>query len=658
MARRKAPGRRVGEGVRELTAPRATPHSHDWLWLPVLIAVVSLAYFPAWHGTQLWDDDGHLIPVGLRSAAGLWRIWFDLGATQQYYPMVYSVFWIQARLWGDHYLGYHLVNILLHASSSFLVLRLLRRLAIPGAALAAVLFALHPVHVESVAWMSELKNTLSGIFFLASASLYLKFDATRRRTSFAGALTLFMCALLSKSVTATLPAGMLAVLWWRKGRIEWRRDVLPLLPFFAAGACAALMTAWFEKTFVGAYGHDFALAPVDRILVAGRATLFYLGKLAWPATLSFIYERWTVNAAVWWQYAFPLVTVGLIISAWAIRRWSRAPLAALLFFVVTLSPALGFVDTYPFRFSFVADHFQYLASLGVLTLASGAAVSTLQRHGFARTEPVLTTCAAVVLGLLTWHQSALYRDGETLYRATLARNPGAWLAQNNLATLIVHRSAADHEEALRRFEEATRLNPSDGMLRDNLATTLAEDGRLTEALEQQREAVRLSPLYSTAHLNLGIDFQNAGRYNEAIDAYRSALELDPSLSQAKLNLGLALAQAGEVDDGITQLRSITSADPDNAEAHVVLADVLASAGRLDDSEREYDSVLSHAPENVRAHVGLAAVLMQTARVDQARTHLEAALRTAPADPVARDLLATIPVHAGNPFTSVSGRGGR
>jgi tetratricopeptide (TPR) repeat protein len=626
---------------------RQTPHAvglrraTEWWWLPLLATIVGFVYLPAWHGTLLWDDGGHLIPAGLRTANGLWRIWFELGTTQQYYPVAYSIFWAQARLWGDHYIGYHLVSIALHASSAFGVLLILRRLAVPGAALAAVLFALHPVHVESVAWMSELKNTLSGVLFLGSGLLYLAFDDTRRWRSYSGALALYACALLSKSVTATLPAGMLVIIWWRRGRLEWRRDTVPLLPFFAVGGAAAVMTSWFEKTFVGAYGSDFSLTLIERVLVAGRATLFYLGKLAWPSPLIFMYERWAVSQTVWWQYAYPLACVGLVAGAWSIRRWSRAPLAGLLFFLVTLSPALGFVDVYPFRYSYVADHFQYLASLGVLTVAAAAAVTALERRGVRRAEPMLITFAAMLLGVLTWHQSALYRDAETLYRVTLERNPAAWLAQNNLATLIVHRSRADQDEALRRYEEATRLNPADGMLRDNFATTLAELGRLPEALEQQREAVRLSPRYPTAHVNLGVDFQNLGRFSEAIDAYRAALALDPTLRRAQINLGLALAQAGEVEESLALLRAVAASDPADVEAHVALADVLGATGRSDEAEREYTSALARSPDDVRANVGLAAILINTARAEQARSRLETALRTAPGDPVAKDMLSSL-----------------
>ena len=208
---------------------------HRALLFAALVLVVLAAYHPAWHGGMLWDDDAHITSRDLRSPEGLWRIWFDLGATQQYYPLVHSAFWVQHRLWGDDTLGYHLVNIVLHGMAAFLFALVLQRLSVPGAILAAFLFALHPVHVESVAWITELKNTFSGVFYLGAALAYLDFDRTRRRRSYAAGLVLFLLALLSKTVAATLPAALLVVVWWQRGRVDWRRDGRPLIPFVAAG---------------------------------------------------------------------------------------------------------------------------------------------------------------------------------------------------------------------------------------------------------------------------------------------------------------------------------------------------------------------------------------------------------------------------------------
>jgi hypothetical protein len=391
----------------------------------VLFAATLAAYQPAWHGGMLWDDESHMTRAELQSADGLRRIWFDVGATQQYYPVTHTAFWVLGRIAGRDTFGYHLLNITLHSLSAWLVGMILRRLAMPGAWLAAVIFALHPVHVESVAWITELKNTLSGAFYLGAAWWYLRFDEERETRYYVGAIALFALALLSKTVTATLPAALLVVFWWRRGRLDWRRDVRPLLPFLLLGVAAAVLTAWVERAFIGAVGEHYRLTPVERILVAGRAIWFYLATLVWPIDLMFNYPRWPVSLQVWWHYLFPAGFLALVAGLWWWRARSRGPLAAVLFFAGTLVPALGFFDVYPFKFSFVADHFQYLASLGIIALAA-AGVMTAARAwvpGMKSAELVASLAIAIPLAVLTSIQSRQYVDAETLYRATIQRNP-------------------------------------------------------------------------------------------------------------------------------------------------------------------------------------------------------------------------------------------
>ena len=262
-------------------AARARPAAWQRALLFAALLLVTLAiYQPAWHGAALWDDDGHLTKAELQSVDGLRRIWFQVGATQQYYPLVHSAFWVMHRLWGDHTTGYHLVNIVLHASSAFLLAVLLWRLAVPGAVLAAFIFAVHPVHAESVAWITELKNTLSTVLYLGAAICYLRFDDTRRARHWIAAAVLFVLALLSKTVTATLPVSLLIVLWWKRGALSWPRDIRPLVPFLPIAVAAGAMTAWVERTFIGATGWEYALTFLERVLLAGRAVWFYLASLA------------------------------------------------------------------------------------------------------------------------------------------------------------------------------------------------------------------------------------------------------------------------------------------------------------------------------------------------------------------------------------------
>src|SRR5215813_7467510 len=255
---------------------------NDVLTMLSIGVVVVSAYLPAIQGGFIWDDGAHVTKLDLRSLHGLWRIWFEVGATQQYYPLLHSTFWLEHRLWGDAAVGYHIANILLHVLAASLLLIVLRRLKIPGAALAAAIFALHPVHVESVAWITEQKNTISTVFYFSALLAYLRFDEKRQVQDYAIASTIFVMALLTKTVTATLPAALLVIFWWQRGHLSWKHYVLPLVPFFVLGAAAGALTAWVERRHIGAEGAEFELTLVQRTLIAGRVVWFYLGKLVWP----------------------------------------------------------------------------------------------------------------------------------------------------------------------------------------------------------------------------------------------------------------------------------------------------------------------------------------------------------------------------------------
>jgi len=406
----------MGKGRRRKPPPVAEQKElirNPWLFACILIIAVALSYSSAWSGRPIWDDDAHITKTELRSLGGLAQIWINPGATQQYYPLVHSAFWLEHKIWGDTVWPYHLVNVLLHAFSAFLVWRILLRLKIPGTWLAAGIFALHPVQVESVAWISELKNMLSGVLVLSAALLYLRFDQSRKRSEYTGALALFALGLLSKSVVATLPAAILVIFWWKRGKLAWKNDLIPLLPFFAFGIAAGAFTAWMERTHIGAQGNQFALSFLDRCLIAGRAFWFYLVKLLWPAELTFIYPRWHVSPSVWWQYIFPLSALTLLVILWKLRNRWRGPLAAFLLFTGLLFPALGFINVYPFLFSYVADHFQYIASIAVITLVSAAIVFLIDKFS-ERLLPVarhaIPIALLVALGILTWRQARMYRD--------------------------------------------------------------------------------------------------------------------------------------------------------------------------------------------------------------------------------------------------------
>jgi hypothetical protein len=362
----------------------ASTGSNKWQWfgLALILAVTFAIYYPAMHGSFIWDDDTFVTKPELRSMHGLWRIWFEPRTTLQYYPLLYSAFWLQHRLWGDEPFGYHVVNLILHLLIVAAVYAVLRKLQVPGALLAAGIFALHPVHAETVAWISEQKNTLSGVFYVGGMLAYLHFDTqvqTQGRRAwlfyFLG-LGLFLLSILSKSVTATLPAALLVIFWWKRGLLSWRQDVLPLVPFFVFGISVGLFTAYAEYEWVGATGGTYDLSMIQRLMLAPRIVLFYLAKLLLPVHLAFSYPHWDINPRDWTQWLYPVGAFAILVSSWALRHRSRAPLAAFLFFVGTLFPVLGFFNVYPFVYSYVADHFQYLASLGIIVLgASGITIA-------------------------------------------------------------------------------------------------------------------------------------------------------------------------------------------------------------------------------------------------------------------------------------------
>jgi protein O-mannosyl-transferase len=549
----------------------------DWALALLLVIVTMLAYLPAWNGTPIWDDNAHLTKPDLRSLEGLARIWTQPGATQQYYPLVHTLFWVEHRLWGDWSTGYHLLNILLHCASALLLVRILRQLEIPGAWLAAGIFALHPIQVESVAWISELKNLLSGVFYLGSLSAYLKFDRSRNLSFYAAALVIFALGLVSKTVIATLPAVILVIFWWKRGRLSLKDDLLPLVPFFLLGTAAGLFTAWAERNLIGAEGSAFHYSFTERVLIAGRAIWFYLSKFLWPLDLIFVYPRWQIRQIVWWQYLFPAaVLVLLAILVWLSRRW-RAPLAGFLFFVGTLFPVLGFLNVYPFRYSLVADHFQYLACLGIIALvASGIALQLKQRQ--LRLHPIgYVLCGALLASLtaLTWHQSAMYTDIETLWRITIERNPRAWMAHDNLGALLFREGRVN--EAIVHFRKAVEIDAEQAEPQANLGNALLQNGDLDEAIAQYYNALRIKPNYAEVYYNLGNALLRKGQADEAIDQYKKAIALKPDYADVHNNLGIVLFQKGEVDQAIAHYQRALEINPQEVQARANLAWALATS---------------------------------------------------------------------------------
>jgi tetratricopeptide (TPR) repeat protein len=473
--------------------------SAGWIFPLVLVAAIFAAYQPAWHAGFIWGDESR-------------RLW----------------------LFGSNATGYHLLNLGVHAANSILLWLILRRLRVPGAELAAGLFALHPVMVESVAWISGFRGLLVAFSCFLVVTAYLRFDPDRRWHWYAIALGFFGSALLAQTSVATLPGALLLVFWWQRGRLTWKRDWIPLLPFFALGVLKVVSVASGGPKMGEDLGFPYTF--VERGLIAGRALWFYLEKIIFPANLLFIYPRWFVRQDQAWQYLYPLGVLTGLLVLWLSRHSRRGLLAATLFFIATLFPALGFFNLPEFAFSFVADHRVYLASAGVLVVWAAGAVELKRRLGdtFMRGLGVAVLAG---LGILTWQQSRQYRDAETLYRLTLKKNPDAWMAEGQLGALLV--KSGRYEEALPHLIEARDSQPQNVEVMYNLGVALGQLHRIDEALSMFEEVVRTRPDDAAVQYNLGTALLQEGRTWESVSHFNKALQLDPNLQAARVGLEIA-----------------------------------------------------------------------------------------------------------------------
>ncbi len=574
-------------------------HSNSvWLLGCALAAITIVAYFPALGCTYIWDDDDYVTQnEELRDVDGLRQIWFELGEVPQYYPLVHTSYWIEYHIWGLNPVGYHVNNVLLHATSAILLWQLLSRLSVPGAWLAAAIFAVHPICVESVAWITERKNTLSTVFYLSAALTYVRFAGLdngqphARRWWFYGlAIVLFFMALLSKTITATFPCAALLVIWWRRGTIRWT-DVLWTIPFFLVALPMGLITVLMEKYHVGADTIDWELSLIDRVLIAGRALWFYAGKLLLPTKLTFIYPRWQIDAMVWWQYLFPIGFVVVLVLLWLKReQLGRGPLTAALFFAGTLVPALGFFDVYPMRFSYVADHFQYLASIGLITLAA----STFVRRTTS-TAMQQYAGAGIIIGLaaLTWFQCQIYQDQETLWNDTIAKNNTAWIAHNNLGGIRAAR--ADYPTAI---------------------------GYFTRAIELKSD-------YPKAHFNRGRARAAMGDFSSAVDDMTTAIDLAPKMTHRvfwRASIRLAIGTEDQFKHSESDLAKILNKDKNNASATAILARIHLLRGDIPQARGLLSKVESTNPVNVEVLLTRGLVKIQDGQQTDGQGDLLTALR--------------------------------
>ena len=546
--------------------------------LLVLLAVG--AYWPSIGGGYLWDDEIYInrrptwpITRLIHAEDGLYRIWFTTEATD-YWPLTNSAFWVQWRLWGMSPMGYRATNIALHTMGVVLLWLVLRRLRLPGAWLGALLFALHPVGVASVAWISELKNCLSLPLCAAAALAWLHFEDSGHRRWYVLSLVLFLLALTAKTSVVMLPVVLLGMAWWRRGKIGWR-DVLRSIPFFALSLAMGLATVWFQHNNAIAADVVRAEGMFSRLAAAGWVGWFYIYKAFLPLRLAMIYPQWDVDPltlAAW----LPLAALAAVAAVgWRWRTgWGRPVVATLGYFAVILLPVLGLVTMAFHQHSLVADHFQYLALPAVTALVAAA----LTRWGRIGARRAVATGVGVVLVVaclaLTWQRSNVFRTPESLWRDTVAKNPKATAAHTSLGNAL--RRSGRFKEAMTHYEEALRLKPGQPGLHNNLGLALLGQGRIREAIAEYQEALRLEPGNAGVHNNLGLALQGMGRFGEAVDRYKAALRINPGHVVARVNLGDALQSLGNFKGAAVRYREALQSSPDDPKALNNLAWMLAT----------------------------------------------------------------------------------
>ena len=642
-------------------------HSAPWarvLTLALLlIAAVVFTYQPAWDAGFIWDDDEYVTHNPLITAPdGLHRIWFSTDSPSQYFPLVYTNFRAQHALWGMNPVGYHWVNILLHALNALLVWRLLARLAVPGAWLGAAIFALHPLQVESVAWITELKNVQSLFFSLLVLLLWERFTAprppapgpyslpaTRYSLLYFAALACHALALFSKTTACTLPAGLVLILWIQHRRIDLRRW-LQIAPFVLMGLVMGLVSVWWERHQQGTVGDEFSYGVVDRVLIAARALSFYFGKLLWPENLTFSYPLWIIDpgSPAAWAWFLPLVALAALVFALR-RRLGRGPEAALVFFVASLLPLLGFFMLYTFRYTFVADHYVYVALIGPAALA-GAALARLgeRLRALPAVAPALLSAVLLAaLATLSWRQSRMYEDLRTLWTVTAERNPGSFMAHNNLGAIELAEGRT--ELAVARFERALVIKPDHPHALANLANARLAQGRPVEALALFARVVELHPADAKAHADLGQALEQNGRPAEAETRYRRAIELDPRLAEGHFLLGRWLLAAGRPAEAGAPLERALALHTDYTEAHYHLGLVRLAEDRPEAAARCFERTLAIEPTHAFALHNLGLLHATAGRLAEAEPLLGRAVAAGPTLPAPRHHLAQVLLALGRPL---------
>jgi tetratricopeptide (TPR) repeat protein len=607
----------------------------DPFYALVLLVALILVYLPVWHAGFIWDDDDHVTANPcIVGPLGLTEIWTTSEA--RYYPLVLTTFWFEHALWGLNPLLFHLVNVLVQGACAVVLWRVLLSLRVPGAWLGAALWALHPVQVETVAWITELKNTQSGLFYLLSIFFFVQGlraretdDAPAGRRAYTLTLLFAALAMLSKSSTVVLPLVLGLCAWWVEGR--WHgRNVVKIAPVFLMSIAAAVMALESVALHGVVTDQQAARSLPERLITSGDVFWFYLGKLLWPHPLIFIYPRWKIDATQGLSYLPFLAMIAILFVFWRKREsWGRPWFFALAYFVIALLPVLCLVNHYFLIYSFVADHLQYLASMGPLALA-GAGLSRLadaalpQRTGL---RTILCAGLLLVFGTASWQRARIYGNDETLWTDTLAQNPDCWMAHNNMGQLLLEKGQP--ADAIAQYKKTLELNPGYAEAHYNLALALDQKGQVDAAISEYQKALEIHPDFVLARVNLGLVFMQSGRADEGMAQYEKALQTNPNYGLAHSRMGLALAQKGRLDEAIAQFQDAVANAPGLFEAHYNLGLALSQKGRLDESIEQLEAALAIDPASGDAHNNLGLALAQKGLMPEAIGEIQRALQLSP-----------------------------
>lgn len=572
----------------------ARPGFRFFLGTLAILALVLAVYLPILPGMFILDDQ-HLLEGGNPLFTGEFKpltIWFQTDFT-----LSTLVFWLQSLAWGLHPGPYHAVNMVLHAASALLLWRVLARLKIPGAWLAGAIFAIHPVCVNSVGRIAELKNTLSLPFFLLSIWLYLRYEthslkntpvSDRRRAAWYGlALISFVLALLSKTSTVMLPWVLLACAAWQRGRVS-RFDFLHTSPFIFLAATFGLMSIWFQKNIAMAMAGQ-TLQPItfwEHLAIGGRVFWFYLEKAFVPLNLNVVYPHWDMDATAFVTYLPALLFCAVMAVFWRFRHsWGEPLLLGLGVFAMLLFPVLGFFDSQFLTAWQVSDHLQYLPLIAPVTLAA-AGLSVLFR---AKVFQCVASALVLTLAVLCFQRAQVFASPDALFHDTLAKNPAAWKAHNDLG--VVFAARANYVKAAHHFVASLRHNPHNREAHTNLGHTLALQGKFDEAEAHFQTALDLSPFDAETHKSFANALSQQGRLTEALHHLQMAARLKPEV-RTYLDLAAMLSQTGDTKQAVEQYRHALVMNPDCVEALNNLAWLLATTG--DEKLRNSAEAVLHA----------------------------------------------------------------